>query len=530
MDEVVASVRNSLRTNLVEHHLNLLHETHEDELRDPPVVVLLLAVSGGSDSIALLHSVLRSVESSVIDDERTLCLKLGVVGDEYDVPCQVHVAHFNHEQRGENSDGDEMLVESLCRESGLPFHCYRWSDGSTCLESSEVNGNKDVFSQNTARRWRRRELKNLLSDLVPSKGHAFGAILTAHHRDDADETILLKLLRGSHLTNLAGMEARSDPFELGGSDQRSRMLGYFVKPCLELRKTQIVDFLTSNSYEWREDESNSSNKYKRNKIRNELMPLLSEIAGGDEAIHTRFRNLEQQSREIGMDLALRAQQHLDEMNCDSEFRLDANGRFDLAHEEALHLWVSRATCGRLCLAYDQMTRIRGQILMHPTRLQWELDIGKRWRLKRNGDCLTVSREGQDDGTDLVRPMTWTVHPSRECYSEGDIGPDGVELAFDGIAEGSPLVVKRVKDIGNLSFKPPWKENPIKITEFLRGQRVPLSRRGEAEVVCLVPPEESPHILAVYVQNSNHGEGAGKWVARSRDNNDSFVTRILMVRA
>ena len=245
---------------------------------------MLLAVSGGSDLIALLHSVLRSVEASVIDDEMTLRLQLGAVGDEYEVPCELHVAHFNHEQRGENSDGDEAFVESLCRESGLPFHCYHWSDGSPRLASSEV----PVFSQDTARRWRRRELKKLLSELMPSKGHAFGAILTAHHRDDADETILLKLLRGSHLTNLVGMEARSAPFELGSSDQCSEMLGYFVKPCLELRKTQMIDFLASNSYDWREDESNSCNKYKRNKIRNELMPLLSEIAGGDEAIHVSF--------------------------------------------------------------------------------------------------------------------------------------------------------------------------------------------------------------------------------------------------
>ena len=500
--------------------------------------------------MALLHSVLRSVQSSVTDDEGTLRLQLGAAGDECDVPCQVHVAHFNHEQRGENSDGDEMLVERLCMECNLPFHCYHWSDGSTGLGSSEVGGNKGSFSQNTARRWRRRELKNLLSELVPSKGHALGAILTAHHRDDADETILLKLLRGSHLTNLVGMEARSAPFELGTSQCGTR-LGYFVKPCLELMKAQMVDFLTSNSLEWREDESNSSNKYKRNKIRNELMPLLSEIAGGDEAIHvslhvsdyhiasmthgrrrqTRLRNLEEQSREIGMDLALRAQQHLDKMDCDSEFRLDADGRFGLVHEEALHLWVSRVTFGGLCLAYDQIARIRGQILTNPTRLQWELDIGRRWKLKRNGDCLTVSREGQDDGIGLVRPVTWTVHPSRECYSEGEIGPDRVELAFGGIAEDSPIAVMRVTGIGNLSFKPPWRENPVKIMEFLRGQKVPLSRRGEAEVLCLVPPEESPQILAVYVENSkhgDHGDSVGRWIARS--SNDNLVTKILMVRS
>jgi tRNA(Ile)-lysidine synthase TilS/MesJ len=64
-------------------------------------------------------------------------------------------------------------------------------------------------------------------------------------------------------------------------------IGYFAKPMLKLRKKHIMKYLTSNSLEWREDDSNNSNKYKRNKIRNELLPLLSEITGGDRALQVR---------------------------------------------------------------------------------------------------------------------------------------------------------------------------------------------------------------------------------------------------
>ena len=61
-------------------------------------------------------------------------------------------------------------------------------------------------------------------------------------------------------------------------------IGYFAKPMLKLRKLDVMKYLTSRSLEWREDDSNNSSKYKRNKIRNELVPLLSEITGGDRAL------------------------------------------------------------------------------------------------------------------------------------------------------------------------------------------------------------------------------------------------------
>merc|ERR1719401_150668 len=154
----------------------------------------------------------------------------------------------------------------------------------------------------------------------------WGAILTAHHRDDADETILLKLLRGSHLTNLHSMDERSDGFDLRlihnaakdhaavahdvDASPKSSHLGYFAKPMLKIRKNDIKEHLMSNSMEWREDESNRSTKYKRNKIRNQLMPLLSEIVGGESALQKRFSNLEQQSRDISRDLSQRSEEYL----------------------------------------------------------------------------------------------------------------------------------------------------------------------------------------------------------------------------
>jgi len=92
-------------------------------------------------------------------------------------------------------------------------------------EDQNENGSYS-FTQDTARRWRQRRLLELLSDFVQgeeNKGyvhnpeisnHRWGVILTAHHRDDADETVLMKFLRGTHITNLRGMEPRSGAIDL----------------------------------------------------------------------------------------------------------------------------------------------------------------------------------------------------------------------------------------------------------------------------------------------------------------------------
>lgn len=262
--------------------------------------------------MALFHSALTLTKIQHEDgvDTARRWLHLGIKNahlkcDTFRVPCELHVAHFNHEQRGLNSDGDCTFVRDRCREQGIPFYSFSWSDEEDPLTTAEVPAedlqlnasgeelsDNRSFSQDTARRWRRQKLKELLSSLVlapkakSEPDSRWGAILTAHHRDDADENILLKLLRGSHLTNIWSMNAVSDGFHLQ-MGRKKPSIGYFAKPMLNVRKNDVIEYLIFNSLTWREDDSNSSNKYKRNKVRNELMPLLRDIAGGENALRVR---------------------------------------------------------------------------------------------------------------------------------------------------------------------------------------------------------------------------------------------------
>ncbi|KAL7539993.1 hypothetical protein ACHAXR_009779 [Thalassiosira sp. AJA248-18] len=579
--QIVSSVKDSLRCDLVQPHIDALSVSCEGYdskgNNDMPTLVLVLAVSGGCDSIALFHAVLALAKSredfvGSNPDNLPFWLHLGMddakrKDDGFKVPCELHVAHFNHEQRGEDSDGDEAFVRSLCQENEVALHCYSWSEedfllGAPGSESSNIttesdgeyvdgDSNNDIaintFTQDVARKWRRQKLKDLLSDLVLSPNDAkstsdelsrlrWGAILTAHHRDDCDETILLKLLRGSHLTNLWGMDARSDGFDLrlvndsendgnvaqhDASSQYS-FVGYFAKPMLKVRKKHIMEYLRLNSLEWRDDESNSSSKYKRNKVRNELMPLLSEIAGGEHALQKRFSNLESQSRDISRDLSNRSKDYLQAMPSTSSFLLprDSRSEFDLVTVEALHLWIMKETNRGLQLSYDQMLRIRDQIHNYPDRLQWTLDVGSCWKLRRNGDTLALLQGEEnthvtvDSGITLEDTLPWKIiRHSEAAESIANAHELSVGL-LPRSAEHGDIMLQQVKDCGNIKFTPPWRKgrSAIKIKEFLRGQKVPLHCRDEAIVLCL-SDNSSSHALAVYLDGTGD-DGRGRWVVNA----------------
>ena len=232
---------------------DILSRIPSTSLKNSDPWIILLAVSGGCDSIALFHSVVHFLSGNN-----------GTLFKGY----KVHVIHFDHCQRAEESDGDRAFVEKLCDENNIPFHCFVWDT---------ADKSRAKFSQEVARNWRRQESLKLICDLSSSGG----VILTAHHKDDAEETILLKMLRGVHLTNISGMESLhqvSEGYEFGARQM------YFGKPFLGVRKDEVCQFLDSQSIAWREDASNATDKYKRNKVRHQLIPLLQDMVGGEKVL------------------------------------------------------------------------------------------------------------------------------------------------------------------------------------------------------------------------------------------------------
>lgn len=196
---------------------------------------ILVAVSGGADSVALL-SVLHGLR------ER---LGISLVG-----------VHLNHGFRGAESDADAEFVASLCRRLSIPCH-IRVIDVPSLLASS--GGSAQEVS--------REERLAFYRTVATEEGAA--AVALGHHRDDQAETVLLHLLRGSGARGMAGMSPMT---VLGGLR--------LVRPLLEESRTDIEAYLQEAGLSFRTDSSNATNYYARNLLRNEAMPLLKNINPG----------------------------------------------------------------------------------------------------------------------------------------------------------------------------------------------------------------------------------------------------------
>ena len=214
---------------------------------------LLLAVSGGADSVAMLRVLLE------------LRAELGIV---------LAVAHFNHGLRGEASEADQAFVEELARQHNLDVFAARQDVAAYALANR--------FSLEAAGRSLRHEW---LAQLATE--HKFNAVATAHTLDDQAETVLMKFLRGAGTKGLGGIYPEVD----AGTFR-------FVRPLLTVSRGEIEAYLSSIEQPWREDESNLDRRFRRNRVRHELLPLLekdyspsvrqalhdaAEIARGEEA-------------------------------------------------------------------------------------------------------------------------------------------------------------------------------------------------------------------------------------------------------
>ena len=194
-------------------------------------VTVLLAISGGADSVALL---------------RAICaLKTGGEG-------RVCVAHFNHRLRGEESATDEAFVVDLAARFNLP--CQLGSAGDET--SPEASGDGLEAAARAAR-------YEFLRRTAARLGARY--VVTAHTADDQIETILHRIVRGTGIVGLAGM-------------RRARPLGSaasLIRPLLGFRRARLVAYLDDLGQPCRYDSTNADVRFTRNRIRHELLPLLA---------------------------------------------------------------------------------------------------------------------------------------------------------------------------------------------------------------------------------------------------------------
>lgn len=192
--------------------------------------IVLCALSGGRDSMAMLHILSR-------------------LGEEEGF--RIAAAHFNHRLRP-TAGRDDAFVRNWCREHEIPLTCG--AGDVKAFAAREGLGIEDA-----ARKLRYAFLETAAQDMGAER------IATAHHREDNAETVLLHLLRGTGLQGLGGI---------------APVRGEIVRPLLDTSRAEIDEYIQRNTLPYVEDESNQDTRFTRNRLRLEVLPLLEEVSPG----------------------------------------------------------------------------------------------------------------------------------------------------------------------------------------------------------------------------------------------------------
>lgn len=189
---------------------------------------VVMGVSGGADSVCLF-------------------LLMQELRAEYDL--SLFVVHIHHGIRGIEADEDAEYVKLLCERYGVPFYFFK----ENIQRLAKENG---MSEEEAGRKYRYECFYQVMEQTGADK------LATAHHMNDQAETVLFHLIRGTKLSGMTGILPVNNKI---------------IRPLLACQKQEIVNWLSGRKIVWREDETNKDNHYMRNKLRNQVIPVLSEI-------------------------------------------------------------------------------------------------------------------------------------------------------------------------------------------------------------------------------------------------------------
>lgn len=207
---------------MLEKIIAVVHKFNMIDMSDTVVA----GVSGGADSVALLHILKRL----------TLVFSFNLVA-----------AHLNHMLRGDDAKKDEEHVKLICKEWGVPFFTKR-------TDVRELVKELKISEEEAGRKARYQFFKELLKALKADK------LALAHHKDDRVETIFHNIIRGTGTHGLKGISFVRD--------------GFVIRPLLDVSKTEILNYCKEENISYREDSSNNNLNYTRNRLRHGLIPFI----------------------------------------------------------------------------------------------------------------------------------------------------------------------------------------------------------------------------------------------------------------
>ncbi|HAL49380.1 MAG TPA: tRNA lysidine(34) synthetase TilS [Dehalococcoidia bacterium] len=421
---------------------------------------LVVAVSGGPDSLALLHALCR-------------------IGPE--LGLSLHGAHLNHALRGQASDADAEFVSETFDRLGIPL----------AVDKADVAAAQRLHRLSLEEAARQVRLGFLARVMAEQDADA---VAVGHTHDDQAETVLLHLIRGSGLTGIRGMQTKSTL----NIDENMVTL---VRPLLDVTREETEEFCRAIGVAPRLDESNLSSQMTRNRVRLELLPLMTSINPGVKDALVRL------SRNVALDLAL-IERTVDQAAAivvsqgDQAVKIDRQG-FALLDPSVQHHLLRRA----VLMAKPEVTDLTeshvqamirlisgpaGRSLDLPARLRFSVSyaeaiIGDRDRSRSplpelHGETR-LSVPGETSVGEWRVTVTTTTPSSSEPGVFSGLGQESrgcLTAHFDADALAGPLIV-RPRRVGD-KFQPLGMEGSKKLQDFMIDSRMQRESRDRAPLV------------------------------------------------
>jgi tRNA(Ile)-lysidine synthase len=318
---------------------------------------LLIAVSGGPDSMCLLHFLILY---------KSLQKKKNI---------KLYVAHVNHHTRGEENDLEESLIRRYCEENQVEF-----------FRADFYYSGKDNFHH---------EARNFRYDffIKIAKQYKLNKIVLAHHKDDQVETILFKVIRGNNIFGYTGMDSKYSYHDHS-----------IIRPFLGITKQDILKYCQEYIIPYAVDSSNESNKYTRNKLRNIILPELKEIQSD---INDKLIQFETQMHEVNEFIykhAFMAYSKCVTNKVNNEIELDCvqlMGYDRAIIRLVITMAINEVTKDSLSLTFEKINNIMGIIDSDKPNITY--DIGNNYFCIKSYNSLkfTLNKPEQDDYTIFI---------------------------------------------------------------------------------------------------------------------------------
>jgi tRNA(Ile)-lysidine synthase len=382
---------------------------------------LLVGVSGGPDSVALLDALVKS-------------------------GWHPHVCHLNHQLRGADSDADTEFVRRLAGQYGL----------SSTIESCKVASDED------SARHARQEFFTRVAERTGIRKLAL-----AHTADDQVETFLLRLLRGAGVPGLVGIWPE-------------RQFGTLrvVRPMLKVRRVEVLEYLGTQGLKFREDLSNADTRFTRNRIRHELLPML------ERDFNPAIRDVLLNTAEILRDEDFYLLHHVVQRFFMAICQNDAVNVTALANcpvaiqRRVLRFWLGGDSEGGPSFGFDQIEAVRHAALGDSPSA--EVDLPDELVVYREYEWLQKAKRRE---LEPVRGR-WPLRISGET-TIGElgvkfvIGEEGERFDADALGEG---LFVRTWENGD-RFQPLGMSESKKLQDFFVDEKVPRRRRERVPLVC-----------------------------------------------